>query len=83
MSEIATTKQRRPRRSMKMLPDELALFLQKVESFETKEDAMEYFGLSRVTLRNISIGGSGKESTIKIIREKIGITSETLSVPNT
>jgi len=62
----------RPRQSEKLTSTEMKAFEKMVKSFPTKTDATEFFGFSRVTLRNVLIGGSGKPSTISIIRSKIG-----------
>lgn len=71
--EHSMTNRPRPRRSVELLPDEVKAFKKKVDSFPTKYDAALFFGFSQVTLDNILMRKSGKESTITIIREKIGI----------
>ena len=66
-----STEKQRVRRSEKMTSSERNMFSRKVDSFDTKVDAAEYFGFSRVTLDNILLRGSGKAKTIELIREKL------------
>ena len=62
----------RPRRSERLTKDEMKALKEKVASFDTITDAVEYFGFSRVALNNTLIRGTAKPSTVAIIREKIG-----------
>lgn len=67
-----STSRPRPRRSVKLETAELKAFKEKVASFPTKYDAALFFGFSQVTLDNVLMRKTGKESTITAIREKIG-----------
>jgi len=61
----------RVRRSEKLKTAEHEAFKKKVEEFDTKIDAAEFFGFSTVTLDAIKLKGSGKPSTIETIRTKL------------
>lgn len=65
----------RARRSEKMLPEERTAFSEKVREFDTIVDACEFFELSRVTIDKLLYKGSGKSSTIALIRKKLGIAT--------
>lgn len=69
--EETTNTRPRPRRSVKLMPDEMKALVKKVGSFDTKYDAALYFGFTQVTLDNILLRGSGREATISLIREKL------------
>ena len=73
--ETTETKRRRPRRSEKLTEADKNALLNKIEELGTKYDAAIFFGFSVVTLDNLLLRGSGKESTVKTIREKSGIAS--------
>lgn len=73
MSAETITKSKRPRRSEELSEELMQAFKDKVESFKVKEDAVEFFGFSRVCLNNTLLRGSAKPSTVAIIREKLGI----------
>lgn len=69
--EVKTVKTR-VRRSEKLTPDEWREYKKKVDSFDTKLDAMEFFEFKTViTLDAVYLKGSGKPGTIDSIREKI------------
>lgn len=70
-----TTPNNRVKRSEKLLPDEKKAFDRKVDSFDTKRDAAEYFGFSTVTLDNILLRGSCKPNTKKLILQKLGLAA--------
>lgn len=76
MSEQTIIKSNRPRRSERIPDDIMTAFKEKVDSFDTKEDAVEFFGFSRVCLNNTLLRKSAKPSTVGIIRQKLGIESE-------
>ena len=76
MSEQTIIKSNRPRRSERIPEDVMTAFKAKVESFDTKEDAIEFFGFSRVCLNNTLLRCTAKPSTVAIIRQKLGIESE-------
>lgn len=61
----------RVKRSEKMPFELREAFTKKVGSFDTLTDACEFFGFSRVTLNNLLSKGSGKPSTIELIKEKL------------
>lgn len=68
METIAKT---RVRRSEKLTAEEKKAYSRKVASFETKIDAADFFGFSKVTLDAVLLKGSGKPYTINLIREKL------------
>jgi hypothetical protein len=61
----------RVKRSERMPIDIKTAFEKKVEEFDTLTDACEFFGFSRVTLNNLLTKGTGKPSTIGLIKEKL------------
>lgn len=72
MANKAKVTKIRKRRSERLTAKELAAFKAKVTSFDTKEDAIEYFGLTRPTINNTIARGTARPSTVSIIRKKIG-----------
>lgn len=75
MSVENAIKNNRPRRSEKLTDDLMQAFKEKVDSFDTITDAVEFFGFSRVALSNTLLRGTAKPSTVAIIREKLGIAA--------
>jgi hypothetical protein len=64
----------RVRRSEGLSPEEWREYKKKVDSFEIKLDAMEFFGFKTVnTLDNIYLKGTGHPSSIATIREKLNL----------
>lgn len=59
------------RRSEKMTQQELILFRRYAYSFSTQVDAAHDLGVSRITLQNVLAKGSGKPSTVEMIRSRI------------
>lgn len=70
-----TTTRPRPRRSVKLTRQEMTAFKGKITELGTKYDAALFFGFSQVTLDNVLMRGSAKESTVITIREKLGIAA--------
>jgi hypothetical protein len=64
----------RRRKSDKLLPAEFTEFKKKVDSFDTKIDAAEFFGFSTVTLEAVTFKkGKGRPDTIQKIRLGLGL----------
>lgn len=71
MEQVTTNIRTRPKRSEKLMPAEKKALAEKVIALGTKYDACLFFGITRPTLDNILLRGSGKEATIVSIREKL------------
>lgn len=66
-----TTERPRPRRSLELTSEDMRGLKAKIKELGTKYDAALFFGFSIVTLDNVLLRGSGKESTVMTIREKL------------
>ena len=68
---METITKTRVRRSEKLTAEEKKAYRRIVNAFETKIDAADFFGFSKVTLDAVLLKGSGKPHTINLIREKL------------
>lgn len=66
ISEIA-----RKRKSERLTKEEHRAFVKLFQSFKTKTDAQETFGVKRQVLDLVAIKGSGSPNTINTIRQKL------------
>lgn len=66
-----TAQSQRVRRSEKLTPQEHRDFKKHANSFDTRIDASQFYGFSLVTLDAVLLKGSGKPSTVQLIREKL------------
>lgn len=66
-----TKAKQRVRRSVKLSADDLSKLTAKLDTFDTHEDAAEYFGVERVTLYRIASIGSGKSTNVNKILVKL------------
>lgn len=74
--KTATKKRVRVRRSEELTDELKKAFAEKVASFKLKTDAAEFFGITTVTIDNITLRGTAKPKTIIGIQKKIGTATQ-------